>query len=1020
MITNNAYTSGEYSNISGINGGSDYEFTNAGQYVTVFQDGPNTTLLGAGPSPFTVTALTSGNLYVHWTADAACNVACSGSVSTFVQYLVPPPCDNSTNPSACGAFGSTTVDPGGAVTNITTNAYTSGEYSNISGINAANDYVFTNAGQYVTVYQDGPNTTYLGSGPSPLTVTAITAGNLYVHWTIDASCAVTCTGSVTTTVQRLLSCTPPTAAATIAPDCGNSQWFVNVDLTGLGDASDVDIVADVNAGGEVAQYSGVSGLMVYAMGPYAFGDNVNIRVIHNGNNTCDVDYGAFTFSALSCPTIVTCGTPLNDTHCYLNNDATTWKWASSLGSPITITFNAGTTESCCDDIIIRDGLDNSGTILYNNNNGGDLTGLSVTSPSGNIFMEVNSDGSWSCDDGVGGPYTDWDWEVTCPSCSAPDVASVDVVPACPGGFGVDVQIDGFGSGSSATINYSVNSVPQTPIVVSTTGTTNLTGFSNGDDVDITVAHESDSDCDLTYNNNTYTCPPANDLCADAIMISCNSVVTGNTSTATQTGAPTAGCDNTGDPYVYFATGRGVWYTVEGFDGQMTASLCGSSFDTQIWIGTDGCGAQNCVAGNDDAFALCASNGSRSIATWTGSSAETYYIYVTGWAANFGAFTLTMTCGDFNPACTENGLNLEFQNDANPGGVTWEILNEAGNVVVVSGTNVFPANSVGTQAICLPDGCYQLSVTDPAGDGITGYELREDGMNGRRIIDNTGNSIAGTSAIANGGTFCLPIGDVSLIYSNCDKLDWVNYQYLVCNADANVTANWLDGTQNNDGYNFWIFDPNGTYSYRRFHTHAVSDGFSPASATRAARMKINGWNNTALTPHIPAGVMLNVRVRGVYNWNFTPWGAACTMMIDPVAASCPQVWLQDDPANPSDFSCGVTRNFGGPNSNAIRITAKPPQFQPAPLAGGTGVRYQFRFRIPGEGVCIVRPPQTSPTLNMNWSAASGPQLEASKTYEVEVRVRATASLRKATVPSPCTRTRTTASSCSSTSPSWLLS
>ncbi|MCB0769952.1 MAG: T9SS type A sorting domain-containing protein, partial [Flavobacteriales bacterium] len=225
----------------------------------------------------------------------------------------------------------------------------------------------------------------------------------------------------------------------------------------------------------------------------------------------------------------------------------------------------------------------------------------------------------------------------------------------------------------------------------------------------------------------------------------------------------------------------------------------------------------------------------------------------------------------------------------------------------------------------------------------------------------------------------------LIYSNCDKMDWVNYQYLVCHEEPLVSAEWQVGNQNNDGYNFWIFDPNGGYSFRRFHTHAVSDGFSPASATRAARIKINGWNNTPLTPHIPTGVLLNVRVRGVYNWNFTEWGPTCTMMIDPVAASCPMVWLQDDPANTSDYSCGVTRNFGGPNGGANKLTAKPPQFQPAPLAGGTGVRYQFRFRIPGEGVCIVRPPQTSPTLYLNWSAASGPQLEAPKTYEVEVRV-----------------------------------
>ena len=39
---------------------------------------------------------------------------------------------------------------------------------------------------------------------------------------------------------------------------------------------------------------------------------------------------------------------------------------------------------------------------------------------------------------------------------------------------------------------------------------------------------------------------------------------------------------------------------------------------------------------------------------------------------------------------------------------------------------------------------------------------------------------------------------------------------------------------------------------------------------------------------------------------------------PLAAACPLVSLQDDPANTSDYSCGVTRNFGGPNSSANKI------------------------------------------------------------------------------------------------------
>src|SRR5690606_35805727 len=116
-----------------------------------------------------------------------------------------------------------------------------------------------------------------------------------------------------------------------------------------------------------------------------------------------------------------------------------------------------------------------------------------------------------CSSGSSCCTTSWNWDLTCPSC-LPPVATATVVPGCPSGFGVDVAITGFGSGTSATINYSVNSVAQTPIVVTTTGTTNLTGFASGADVDITVAHQSNTDCDVVLNNNTFLCPPANDLC----------------------------------------------------------------------------------------------------------------------------------------------------------------------------------------------------------------------------------------------------------------------------------------------------------------------------------------------------------------------------------------------------------------------------------------------------------------------------------------------------------------------------
>ncbi|MCB9163610.1 MAG: T9SS type A sorting domain-containing protein [Flavobacteriales bacterium] len=324
--------------------------------------------------------------------------------------------------------------------------------------------------------------------------------------------------------------------------------------------------------------------------------------------------------------------------------------------------------------------------------------------------------------------------------------------------------------------------------------------------------------------------------------------------------------------------------------------------------------------------------------------------------------------------------LEFQSGATaPNAVTYEVLDETGTTTVLSGNNPVPANSIGTLTLCLSDGCYQLRVTDGAGDGLLGYVLRETGMDGHRIIDNKLNMSDGISQISGGQGFCLPIGTVSPIWSSCDKLDWVNNKFIVCQADAAVSGQY-GVTNTTSGYEFWFYDPNGSFSYRRFRSHATSDGYG-SGATRACHFKVNGWYASMANPHIPADILLNVRVRGRVagvNQNFGP---ACQFKIDAALAACPRVKLQDNPANTSDYSCGVSRNFGGSSSPANRIYANPPQ--PIPVVASSSVRYQFRFRITGENVCIVRPPQTSARMVLNWT--NGTPLECSKTYEVDVRV-----------------------------------
>jgi hypothetical protein len=140
-------------------------------------------------------------------------------------------------------------------------------------------------------------------------------------------------------------------------------------------------------------------------------------------------------------------------------------------------------------------------------------------------------------------------------------------------------------------------------------------------------------------------PPVNDLCADAIPVTCGSSVAGTTVNSTTTGQPAA-CGG----YGAFQTAGGVWYTFTGTGDDVTMSLCGgSSWDTQLAVFTGTCGAFTCVAGNDD---FC---GLQSEVSFSSVVGTTYYIYVTAFSSSTGTFTLNTTCVPVTPppACGGN-------------------------------------------------------------------------------------------------------------------------------------------------------------------------------------------------------------------------------------------------------------------------------------------------------------------------------------------------------------------------------
>jgi hypothetical protein len=301
-------------------------------------------------------------------------------------------------------------------------------------------------------------------------------------------------------------------------------------------------------------------------------------------------------------------------------------------------------------------------------------------------------------------------------------------------------------------------------------------------------------------------------------------------------------------------------------------------------------------------------------------------------------------------------------DGNGAQTTWEIRQQGTGDLAQSGGGAYPNNVTLTDNTCLPDGCYYLRVLDAGGDGISGggYILRTQGDN-QRVIDNRGNFTTGSvSAVIGNGGFCLPLGGDKLIFTSCDKMDWVNNQFIVAAENPAVSAQF-GVTNTTSGYQFWWFDPNGTYGYTKFRSHATSDGFG-TGATRACHARINNWSPN----QIPANVLMNVKVRSRVAGVNSNWGPVCRFMIDPVRAACPFTKLVDIPGN-TNYSCGVTRTWGG--SSLSKVVAKA-------VDGAT--QYQFRWNNAELAAPVIRT-TTTPVLQLNWNPAL-----PNGTYQVQVR------------------------------------
>ncbi|MFN3875626.1 MAG: hypothetical protein ACK4L7_06910, partial [Flavobacteriales bacterium] len=189
-------------------------------------------------------------------------------------------------------------------------------------------------------------------------------------------------------------------------------------------------------------------------------------------------------------------------HCYGNFDPRTFTFiASNPGETLTLTFVSGTMDSG-DLIRGYSGTDNTGAPIT------DLTGsfanlasptVTGTSTGNELFLEIDSDGSNSCQDGS---QTTWVFEVECtPGCVDPDgTATYD---PCTQEITVDLNFDG--DGATAGIRYIVNGGPNNDITGLNAPHTEVLGpFSTGDVVQVYLLHETDGSCNKNLGSFTIT------------------------------------------------------------------------------------------------------------------------------------------------------------------------------------------------------------------------------------------------------------------------------------------------------------------------------------------------------------------------------------------------------------------------------------------------------------------------------------------------------------------------------------
>jgi len=231
------------------------------------------------------------------------------------------------------------------------------------------------------------------------------------------------------------TCNSPTASFT--EQCaGDNQYEVVVDITNVGGgAAPLTITNDAG----VPPTTGINSTGIYTVGPFQLGNDVTITLEHTSDSSCDLVFDA-SDDGLGCVYNIGCGVAYVESYCYGNNDNAYFAYTTDDSSNVTIDFISGLIQNPQDEILIYNGDQMTGTLMYQGNSAGDLTGLSFTATSGTLTLVVDSDVGGSCVDGSLGLGGGWQWEIQCDGQAECEIADTILSQTSFGASELDIDL----------------------------------------------------------------------------------------------------------------------------------------------------------------------------------------------------------------------------------------------------------------------------------------------------------------------------------------------------------------------------------------------------------------------------------------------------------------------------------------------------------------------------------------------------------------------------------------------------